>query len=218
MRKKRDFDTYSDPFYRKFVNICQRCSNKNNPRYKAYGGRGIKCLWNNFDEFKDDMEDSFKKHKSRYGLKETTIERIDNNGHYCKDNCKWATREEQYKNRRPAKKNGGLRIIEIDGVRRTMGDIRKLYNVHNSLINEIIYQRVFKKGWDVKDAIRVPVYQKPPREINYNKIEKLPKKEAEIIKLRYSGLTLEATGKKIGLTRERVRQIQKNAEARLKSY
>jgi RNA polymerase sigma factor (sigma-70 family) len=163
------------------------------------------------------MGDSFKKHKSRHGLKETTIERIDNNGHYCKDNCKWATREEQYKNKRPSKPTGGTKMIEIDGVNRTMGDIRKLYKVESTLVNETIYDRI-ENNWDVKDAIKTPVYRKPPKNMLQEKIIKLPQREAEIIKLKYSGLTLQEVGDKVGLTKQRVGQIQKRAEERMKHY
>lgn len=71
-----------------------RCLNKNVPEYRNYGGRGIKVCddWKSFEKFYEDMgEPPTKKH---------SLERIDNNGNYNKQNCKWATPEEQSNNTR----------------------------------------------------------------------------------------------------------------------
>ena len=65
--------------------------------YYRYGGRGIQCLWKSFQEFSIDMEKSYKKHFLE-NKGDTTLERIDNNGNYCKENCTWITKGEQSKN------------------------------------------------------------------------------------------------------------------------
>ena len=85
--------------------ISNRCKNKKNDNYFWYGGRGTKNEWNTIERFRDDMYESYLKHVAEYGEKQTTIDRINNNGNYCRDNCKWSTWKEQQNNRRNNKKN-----------------------------------------------------------------------------------------------------------------
>ena len=87
-------------FYNRFMTIKARCNNPKNHKYSAYGGRGIKCLWKSFEEFRDDMHESYLKHIREFGEKQTSIDRINNDGHYCKENCRWATPKEQMDNTR----------------------------------------------------------------------------------------------------------------------
>lgn len=88
---------YKNKLHYIWVNMRARCNNENHQSYKDYGGRWIKVSkeWDNFKTFYDDMN---KKHKDWL-----QIERINNDLWYNKDNCKWATRKEQARNRRSTK-------------------------------------------------------------------------------------------------------------------
>lgn len=88
--------------YNVWYGIKRRIYDKKRKEYKWYGGRGI-CLcekWHNFENFKNDLIEEFIEHVKKYGLKNTFIERKNNDGDYCKNNCTFKTMEEQCKNRR----------------------------------------------------------------------------------------------------------------------
>jgi hypothetical protein len=105
-----------------------------------YGGRGITVCneWLVFENFFRDMGAAYRK-----GL---SIDRIDNNGPYCKENCKWATRHEQARNKRTN------RWVTIGDTTMVIADWAIVYGISEGAI----YHRI-SDGWDPVLAVRTPV-------------------------------------------------------------
>lgn len=126
-----------------------RCNNPKCERYKSYGGRWIKCIWDSFEDFYRDMGESYEKHVKEFGEKQTTLDRIDVNWDYCKENCRWATWAEQMWN---LQKN---RKWEYKWVKypSTMALLRWLGVVENF---DTIRWRI-DSWWDIDKAISTPI-------------------------------------------------------------
>lgn len=138
---------YNTPEYRaKYTGIYgswyamkQRCGNPKNQQYKDYGGRGISYdkRWESFKEFEADMQEGYKR-----GL---TIERIDNGGNYHKENCKWATRQQQSENKRCNI------VLEYAGQKKTLIEWSKILEITYNTLRQRYYN-----GWATARMLETP--------------------------------------------------------------
>jgi hypothetical protein len=142
--KRKSMKTSVDmAFYRRYSAMKYRCENKNDSSYSFYGGRGIKNKWKTFKDFKEDMIISFLEHVKKYGLQNTTLDRINSNKNYCKDNCRWATRKIQALNTRRT------HLIKYNN------QIDSIYgwSVKMGIGKDTLKRRLYDYGWSVKKSL-----------------------------------------------------------------
>lgn len=138
-------ESKTNPLYSVYKGIINRCRYVNCKDYHRYGGRGIKMKWNTFLEFKNDMERSYLEHIKVHGKKNTLIERINPNGNYCKENCKWATTREQSLNKRDSK------FLTVNGVRKNYSEWAKEIGCSRQALRYRVTQ-----GMKPEDIVTVP--------------------------------------------------------------
>lgn len=120
--------------YRTWNSMLSRCNTATCKEYKNYGGRGIKVCdeWMDYSVFLKDM-----------GIRpdKMTLDRIDVNGNYCKENCRWATKIEQENNRR------NTIYLVRNGERITMANFVRLVGVTRSKVEWRL-----RNGWSVAEV------------------------------------------------------------------
>lgn len=132
----------------------KRCNNPNRSDYKYYGGRGIKVCeeWNSpagYDRFKDwALNNGYKEY--------LTIDRINPDGDYSPENCRWITMRAQAFNKREFKKEMSpkeMRIITLTykGETLTIGEWAKRLNMDHHIL-----RRRINRGWPTERIIETP--------------------------------------------------------------
>jgi hypothetical protein len=142
------------PTYLSYKAAQQRCRNPNHSHYRHYGGRGVQFRFASFEEFLAEVG------KRPEG---STIERIDNDGHYEKGNVRWATNQQQGNNKRTNRR------VTAFGRTRTISWWSRETRIRPSIISDRL-----RACWPAEKAltkpprvIRPPL--SPPRKSGYGK-------------------------------------------------
>lgn len=128
------------PEYRSWETMKARCYNQSNPDYQRYGGRGILVC----DEWRSNFQNFFSDMGQR--PKNTTLDRVDFNGDYRKENCRWATQSVQQRNK------STNRVVEFGGVKITLVELAEKTGEPYQRLHE----RIVRRGWSVDDAVTIP--------------------------------------------------------------
>lgn len=119
--------------------MLNRCYNKNNDNYKHYGKKGITIC----EDWKNSFESFVIWAKNNGYNDKLTIDRIDFNGNYCPENCRWVTMEEQANNKR------NNRFITYNGKTQTIAQWSK-----ETGISEGVIRYRYITGWDIQSVFK----------------------------------------------------------------
>ena len=145
-------------FYNIWLHMKDRIYNVNHPSYPNYGGRGLTTDYDNYEDFYNDLIESYNQHVLQYGEQDTTLDRINNNLGYIKDNLRWVTRQEQGINKRHINNrlfiaydpNGNIYLSNC------ISEFAKNHNLDPSSISNCLNcNRESTKGWKFYDNCSV---------------------------------------------------------------
>ena len=127
-----------------YYDMLSRCYDTNIQQYEFYGKRGI-LICNEWTD-KEKGFINFYNWSIKNGYKDDlTIDRVNVNGDYEPNNCRWATMKEQSNNRR------SNHNIELNGITKTISEWSEIYKINDHTVRDRL-----KRGWTEEDAIRKP--------------------------------------------------------------
>lgn len=157
---KRTHPKEENRFYKIWYGIIYRCINKKSTYYHRYGGRGItfQNSWKQYKYFKNDMYKSYLHHVQNYGEKETSIDRINNDGNYTVNNTRWVTNIEQNMNKSINNSKYFKAIYILSGpsfgykeISNNQREFARKYNLNRVCIGNCIRDKqISHKGWTFK--------------------------------------------------------------------
>lgn len=135
----------NERLYTVWVSIMTRCKNKNAKSYKAYGGRGIKVCsdWEDYGEFRKWALSNGYDANASFG--KCTIDRIDTNGDYSPENCRWVSMQKQQSNR------SNNHIITFQGRTQSAAEWARETGINSGTI----VSRINKYKWSAEDALTI---------------------------------------------------------------
>lgn len=141
----------ADRLYSIWCGIKKRCFNPKEPCYPHYGARGITVC----DEWLHDFN-AFEQWSLANGYSDTlTIDRIDNNGNYSPDNCRWITHDEQQRNR-----SNNIRV-EHNGESKTISELSRELGLSDKTLYKRYHSAILHKGFcEFDDLINHRSYAK----------------------------------------------------------
>lgn len=135
--------------FRAWQSMKKRCLNTRDQYYHVYGGRGIRVCDRWLESFENFLEDMGKKPSESHSL-----DRIDNDGNYCQENCRWATVEQQANNRQ--------QTVSVTALGRTQS--LQQWARETGLHPQTIQSRLKKFGWAPDEAVSVPARPRRARD------------------------------------------------------
>ena len=150
-KAKERFTTHGKRYsrvYRMWANMLSRCNNPETTNYEDYGGRGIRVTdrWFDFENFYADMSEP---------LLDQTLDRIDCDGDYCPDNCRWADIETQNNNKR------NTHWVEMRGLKMSLTQWSRFLGLKERAVSSRV-----RRGWTELEALTTPVRQYKRRKQN----------------------------------------------------
>lgn len=143
-----------DRLYKVWHSMKQRCCNPNNPNYENYGGRGIRVCQEWLDDFMNfynwAMASGYD-YNAEFG--ECTLDRINVDGNYEPNNCRWADIEMQANNKRPSKyRKPRRKLYEHKGKKYNLCELCKIYGTSSPAVR----YRMNKLGMTLEQALKTP--------------------------------------------------------------